>query len=399
MEAAKKETGIAWKPFQCPACYGVFRVQRLNAGRVGQCPLCKMKLLIPGELVKSPSPVKADLAKVQPFVAKEAVILTPEEAEEGHWDDGENQQKRRHFSNSQKQAKLDWEEAPGEKLVKSLPLAHIIGAILALLFLGGGAILYLKHFSENPEADIVSEEDSFKSREEMIAFNESLALDTSNIETTELINQYEDVYRKFDLAKLTQAVKSFLSAETEEEKVKFCIGRENELPKILDFYQSRQYQPEGFNEIQLQEMWHQGQYVQFRVVTGDFSVRVMTAALVEDEYLIHWQSWVGYNKVSVESMMKLKPTQPFEVRATLIRANYYNYRFSDDEKWESYKLLFELSDTEIWGYVDRSSKYFRELSESGVSKGIFEISYPEKGARKDQVIIKKLIAPSWLKIE
>jgi hypothetical protein len=63
-----------------------------------------------------------------------------------------------------------------------------------------------------------------------------------------------------------------------------------------------------------------------------------------------------------------KPDKPFLMRVIVKPANYYNYDFSDDEKWRSLGLELKDSIHSFLGYVERGSEQdvkFRAMMKGG----------------------------------
>ena len=119
----------------------------------------------------------------------------------------------------------------------------------------------------------------------------------------------------------------------------------------------------------------------------------------EENYLIDWESWVGYSEKTPQEMKDEKPTTPFLVRAKLATQDYYNYGFSDDTKWQSFQLLIGKPEESFTGYLPSNSEDLLKLkaSEGKILTVILKVAYPENARSNGQVLITEVIkVGSWL---
>jgi hypothetical protein len=81
-----------------------------------------------------------------------------------------------------------------------------------------------------------------------------------------------------------------------------------------------------------------------------------------DRYLIDWEASVGYNLPSLSSRLEQRSIEPATMRVLAIPADYYNYQFSDRNRYQSFALKVE-DDAEprCFAYVDRQSAAFDDL--------------------------------------
>ncbi|MGE9268036.1 MAG: hypothetical protein ACQKBY_08060, partial [Verrucomicrobiales bacterium] len=98
-----------------------------------------------------------------------------------------------------------------------------------------------------------------------------------------------------------------------------------------------------------------------------------------------------------------KPQTDQLVRVTILLESYYNYDFSDDRQWVSFRLRFKDSFEDLWGYVKRGSPeeaaiidQFKEQQEKAMR---LRIKYPENPRNDDQVLITEVVGDGWVRLQ
>ena len=394
---------VRWLPFQCPSCFGLFRAKREEAGELGRCPGCASRLLIPEPEVASTSTASESSApeKVTSETKSYAKAEVSEQAGEStvrddDWNEGPSRRRKRFAG--EKAEILDWEEGELTEKKTSIPWIFVISMVmLGGLFVAGGL-----RFLENAEGgadgvDVVAQTESMLSennerQKEMVAGAEK-----EEDETRKMIESFD----RFDSTQIRNAIKSFVSAKTVEEKLKFSRASEGIEQKMQHYYGGGDPEVEGFRSIDQTKVVYRGDFISTFVRLKDFlDYPVVVERLGEDDYRVDWESWVGYCEKKVVEMKALKPTKPILIRAVATNENYYNYSFSDDEKWISLKLAFHDEDHTLWAYAERDSKIGQALKvyrdEVESRPFIMRVKYPEKARANDQVIIDEIITDGWV---
>jgi hypothetical protein len=213
-----------------------------------------------------------------------------------------------------------------------------------------------------------------------------------------------DDFEKFDNAKIEEAIRNFVTAESPAELKKYIRDFERVGPLLDRYYEKVDYETVGFESLDLTQMKYSGDVVTVLVQTADFLTAPIALERVidgeEESYQIDWESWVGYCDYTSDQMRAEKPDKPFLMRVIVKPANYYNYDFSDDEKWRSLGLELKDSIHSFLGYVERGSEQddkFRAMMKGGLLAAcMVRVAYPTGSRSKDQVEILEIVGSGWL---
>ncbi len=117
------------------------------------------------------------------------------------------------------------------------------------------------------------------------------------------------------------------------------------------------------------------------------------------EWVVDWESYVGYCDVAWGELPKLQPKQPSLVRAIRVKNEYYNQGFNSDE-WQSFELSNLNSDSNLIGYVRRDNFAIHQLlpigNQSGAMNVTLKIHFPENVSDPRLVIIDEVVSGNWL---
>ena len=213
-----------------------------------------------------------------------------------------------------------------------------------------------------------------------------------------------DLFGTYDMDKVEETVKAFLNAGTVEERLRYSRNPEQVRPLMENFYEGGEIDAEGFEALNESEILYQDTFLTGLVQTADFLTSpIVVARKGEGEnstYLVDWESWVGYCDVSAEEMRRKKPTSPIKMRVLISPENYYNYGFSDDQEWQSYRLILRNSEHTFLAYAKRNSEVIGKLTDiKDAYQGapyVIEVVYPPNGKAEDQVEIVKVIGDGWI---
>jgi len=136
------------------------------------------------------------------------------------------------------------------------------------------------------------------------------------------------------------------------------------------------------------------------VRTRNFEKRQITFVETPEGLKIDWESWVGWSEMSWPALLAALPTQATVFRLIVKRVDYYNFGFSDDNQWQSYRLESLDGEHMIFGYVQRGSAAAAKIqmgSEVDFLPMILKIRFPAKvAASNNQVVIDEVVATNWL---
>ncbi len=396
-------------PFQCPTCFGLFRVRRDEASSIGNCPSCEARILIPSlqEIKESllrekeSQPEKKEPKKVLgsepveervPVYAKAEIIQPKAESLE---EDAAVERVRKKRFIGQNAGEIEWEE--GDEVVSSggVPWLLLGSVILFLVLVVGVGAHYVRGSAiaggGGGEAALLVDSE--------LTGDLALQFGGTDEKEDQAVQMAENA-EKFDRESTWAAIEGFLTAETVEARAEFIRDPERVRPLMKIFYERNPYEPEGFRKVDESRISIGKTFMTSHVQTRDFLWAPIGVERVADSYVVDWESWVGYSEMSFEEMMKKRPRNPVLVRVTISPRTYYNYGFSDDKKWVSYRLAFPNDEGSLWAYVERSSELFSQLDAvyagTEESFGVFKIKFPSKARIKDQVILTEMISSGWV---
>jgi len=331
---------------------------------------------------KSPkSPESYAKAEIMDEAEKEAAALDA------------SRRKKKRTSAALKDENIDWEEQEQEhddEESDGVPWFLVGSVFLAVVLVVGLGAFYLRNFS-------LSDQGGMSVGGTLEKFDASLPQST---ETDEAAAKMIEQFETFDLEAVLKAVKGFLSSETIAERSQFSREGERVLPLMAKYYGGTEIEKEGFRKLDQTEISYRGQLLSSFVQIKDFSWSPIVIERTEKGYLIDWESWVGYGEMTLEQMMREKPTDPIQVRAFLTEVSYYNFGFSDDEKWASFRLAFFEEDQRLWAYVKRNTALEERLSSAAKDgaqvPGVFLLKYPDRTRTNDQVILTEMLTSGWV---
>jgi hypothetical protein len=390
-----------WIPFQCPTCFGLFRIKKSQVGQTGRCPVCSAAVQ-PSESedvevlnLAASSTTDNDnlLAKVE--VAQE---MTSDQARK--LESGRGGRRRQYVGEGAGEMEWEKEEASNEvswKVVVSIVLSAFV--LLAL------SLVYYKNSGLNPMAGSSGPVIDRKQADSWLNDIEKADQNTQKIEDGEVAAKDVDDFERFDNAKVEEVIKNFVMAESPAELKKYIRDLERVGPLLDRYYEKVDYETEGFESLDVTQVNYNGDIVTMFVQKADFlSSPIAVERIVNGEevsYQVDWESWVGFCDYTPEKMRADKPDKPFLMRVLVQPANYYNYDFSDDRKWRSLGLELKDSIYSFLGYVERGSEQdekFRVMMKGAqVVPCIVRVAYPTGSRAKDQVEILEILERGWVK--
>jgi hypothetical protein len=129
-------------------------------------------------------------------------------------------------------------------------------------------------------------------------------------------------------------------------------------------------------------------------------VKPIAAKRMDDRYTIDWESWVGYSEIPWGEVGKIRPREPTLFRVLASPVHYFNFGFSDDRKWRSYRLQSPDRKHTLYGYVERFSIQESMLSRLNVKSDqarayILRIRFVDDSG-PDQVVIEEVVESGWV---
>lgn len=355
------ESTRRWSGFVCPDCRFVFRVPRDHDGRGVVCPNCRRVLKIP-----LPHDRTQDL-----------VIPLPAAPETGP--------RVRHKSRRRKSRRSegnDWDRTSGGHHASS---QHDRRQMRWMLIAGSGflvlavAAVFLAMRGHDPAPPPAKPPANQAAAPEIQApaFSEAAFL-----------------------AEAEPLAKSFLEAKTIDELLPLVLHPDITGPRIRAFYPQGTLEPAGMSAFNTSaELLPAGSGYTVQVRTGEYSQKTMAFFPTPDGVKIDWESWIGWSEMPWADFIKSRPTEAKLFRVMLGPVDYYNFNFSDDRKWRSYRLISPDGEHSLFAYVELDSVLDARLRPSPDKKQIpltLSIKYPPDSDSPNQVLVEKWHADGWV---
>lgn len=342
-----------WNSFVCPGCRFIFRVPQDHDGQGVVCPGCKgmLRLPAPGE---DPGP-----------------LFLPPRDEPG-------------FSSAEEEEEDD-EDIAGEQEEEKDGTMRLI----AIMAVPGVLLLGLFGWMMMP-------------REKAPAAAPAQALPAAAESATPAEKTPAKPRPATDMVRMEATARKFMEAPTLEEALALSFRPESIREKAAAWYALRPYEKPGFKgtegeptELVLGDL----RITSLGVRTGDFEPKHIALVETPEGYRVDWESWVGWSEMGWEDFMSQRPAEPKRFRVISSATDYYNFGFSDETEWISFRLNSPDGIDSLYGYAPAGSDLAARLRPlDGVEKRpvILELSYPPDGKADNQVIIGGIVGNGWI---
>jgi len=202
-----------------------------------------------------------------------------------------------------------------------------------------------------------------------------------------------------------EVVAKFLEASTPEEKAAYVVDSARVLPLMRDFYSREGVSGDAIGNLVGRTFYKiKGKdFVIEQRRVGDGSRNVVFVGLMDSgdgNYKIDWESMVAYSEMGWETFLKLRPSDPVLFRCYAVPEAYYNFQYSDPDKWMCVKLINHRTLDAMYGYVEIGSETQGQLV-AALRKRIpasvlVRISFPEGSKGRNLVKIDELVQDTWL---
>lgn len=296
----------------------------------------------------------------------------------------------------------DWDSSSGKW--RSSRTSGKRTARVAVVWLGGaaavaGAIFLFVHAAEGdkpaPDSAAVESQDQFDD----LVKTPLILPDEDVVDPVELPKAMERSEAEF--LKLAQPLaERFLNAKRIEDLLPIVHDPRTVSPKIRAYYPTGAIESAGLVKFNSSgQLSYKGDFTAVSVETSGFGQKQLAFIDGGDGLTIDWESWVGWSEMPWSEMMEKKPVMPLLLRATLRSVDYYNFGFSDDSRWKSYRLTSPDGETMLYGYVESNSlldQQIRPSEENATVAVTLKIHFPEDVKSKNQVIIDEFVADGWV---
>lgn len=121
----------------------------------------------------------------------------------------------------------------------------------------------------------------------------------------------------------------------------------------------------------------------------------------DGRFVLDWTSYVGFGEMGWDTFKKERSTTPKLFRAFASGSDYYNYEFTDRQKYLSVNLMSPDGQTSLHGYCERDTPLgvvlAHTLSRTNTMSGVvLRLTYPDNAQSDHCVIIRQFVADRWL---
>ncbi len=368
MESARR-----WSGYVCPDCRFVFRVPRDHDGKGIVCPSCRRLMKIPTAADATP-PLLASLRRM---AAEEPVAE----------DELRPLKKRRRSKKAAAAANHSWEQSSnitrtrrGDTRQMRLILAS--GAGLFLLIVAG--VVFSMKRSDKPVVGSTA-----------AVVTPVVAAPTATT-APPLVGRSEASL----LAVMEPLVRRFLEATTVDDLLPLVRNPAVAEARMRAFYPEGKIEPAGlaqFNSAGSPAI--RGQFVSVAVRTRGQEEKSLACVETPQGIKIDWESWVAWADISWEKFLTSKPLVGHVFRVTVSAVDYYNFGFSDESKWRSYRLISPDGEISIYGYVEKGSVLEQQIHLDADTRSLalmLSLKFPAGASSSSQVEIERFVAEGWV---
>ncbi len=355
------ENARRWSGFVCPDCRFVFRVPREHDGRGVICPSCR-------RLLKVPLPEDATPPLVVP--------LPPGASHAG--------EKKRRKGKSRRRAEHDWENSDDKTLESSRHTRRqmtwmLVGGVgFFALIVAGVLMIMLGGENELPTAP-----------PPVAQLPPPLPEDAAPAELSDAVF----------LAAAEPLAEKFLSAASVADLLPLVRNPQTAEARLRSKYPDGKIEAPGMSAFNpTGEVTRHGRAMTVKVGTGALDQKPLAFFMTPEGLKIDWESWAGWSEMSWDEFLTARPVSGKLFRVWLSPVDYYNFDFTDDVKWRSYRLTSPDEEHAVYGYVERGSAIDKQLIPSPdvvMTPLTVTLSFPANATSRNQVLVGKLVAEGW----
>ena len=206
------------------------------------------------------------------------------------------------------------------------------------------------------------------------------------------------------LAEIEPLAKKFLAAKSIDDLLPLLHNPQRAKPRLLRQYPQGSIVPPGLAQFNTSGNLAFGDgSVSVDIRTRNFDSRQLTFVETPAGLKIDWECWAGWSDLTWPALLATRPTQATVFRVIVKRVDYYNFGFSDDARWLSYRLESLDGEHMIFGYVERGTEVAGKIhlsSEVDHAPMILKIRFPaDVAGSNNQVVIDEVVANGWVETD
>lgn len=365
------ENARRWTGYVCPDCRFVFRVPRDHDGKGIVCPSCRRMLRIP-----TATDISSPL--VTPSHRK---VLDSSEGDTGL----QVLKKRRRERKPRSSDSHSWEQ----QQKSGHPVRHDssrkqqlwIGGSVLFVLIAAGVFVSLRT-GQKPQ----------------VSQRQDLSPPLVTVKKADPV-----AGKRSEASFLSEAeplTRNFLEAKTISELVPLIRHPEITEPRLRALYPENKIKALGMVKFNSSGVISLRDKLTSLMVTTRDQLEMPLAFIETPQGLkIDWESWVGWSDMPWEKFLSTTPSSSQTFRVTLSEVNYYNFMFSDESKWRSYRLISPDEEHSLYGYVEKGSVLDQKIcpsEDAKVVKLMLSLKFPVGADSSGQVEIENLVAEGWV---
>lgn len=195
-------------------------------------------------------------------------------------------------------------------------------------------------------------------------------------------------------------VRSFVEATTLEEMLRVVRTPEVTEARMRRFYPEGKIAAAGLSQFNPSEGFlSDGRFHSFSIITGEQAEKAVTVEKTPQGLKVDWESWVGWSDIPWADFVSTKPVTSHVFRVFLAPSDYYNFGFSDDTKWQCYRLDSPDKADMVYGYVEKNSPLDLQLRpnpDETLKATTLALKFLPDSTSGTQVIIERLVSDGWV---
>ena len=369
MESARR-----WSGFVCPDCRFVFRVPRDHDGQGVVCPSCRRMLRIPssGDL---PPPLVVPLRTPQ--------VNDPATASDPRHRDKRRRKKKSHQSENHAWDSSSGHAPPSVRQEKRQMFWMLVGGGTMFVLIVAGVLVAMLGGEKPPTPPSNSE-----TAKPAPPLPEATPPSKSQWNEAAFLAEAEPLTAKF------------LAATRIEDLLPLVRNPGIAEARMRIHYPEGTIDAPGMAEFNTETRTaHHGTLTTLKVRPHGRDDQILAFSETPEGIKIDWESWVGWSDMPWAKFLESKPATGQVFRLFLSPVDYYNFGFSDDRKWQSYRLESPDGAHSLFGYAERESALnarLRPTTDAKKSAMTLSLKFPESGTPRNQVIIGEIVADDWI---
>jgi hypothetical protein len=202
------------------------------------------------------------------------------------------------------------------------------------------------------------------------------------------------------LSEAEPLARKFMEATTVQELLPLVRNPELAEARMRGFYPGGKIEPLGMQPLGPGAgLSIKDKLIALAVRTRDFEEKALAFIETSQGLKIDWESWVGWSDISWKEFMATKPTTGHVFRVILAPVDYYNFEFTDDQKWQSYRLESPDHEYALYGYVERGTVMNEKIHLDRDTKKMnlmLSLKFPLGASSNNQVEIERFVTEGWV---